>query len=141
MARKFKFTNKETGRWTSGFDSCVIEQLPLRVQVKFSAIFTKKSGISNFFGTLFRPLVQNNVGPSKISNIIREMHLLKYDNLQLQQYDFDHYRQNNPTVNGDKYDQELSKFNNPLEYAGHFPSPGYISYVYSSLISQKRLVR
>jgi hypothetical protein len=66
------------------------------------------------------------------------MHLLKYDNLQLQHYDFALYRQNNPTVNGDKYDQEFSKFNNPLKYTGHFPSPGYISYVYSSLISHFR---
>jgi hypothetical protein len=87
---------------------------------------------------MLRPLVQHGVGPSKISSIVRELYMLKYDYLQFQHYDFALYRQKNPAVNGINYDQEFSKFDDPLKFAGHIPSPGYISYVYSSLISHYR---
>lgn len=129
MTRKFKCVNKTKEHWTNDFDTGIIKQLLSRVQAEFPTIFTKKPGISMLFGTLLRPLVQYGAGPSKISSLITELYMLKYDYLQLQYYDFALYRQNNPSVNDVKYDQEFSKFDDPLKYTGHIPLHGYVSYV------------
>ncbi|KAI8645450.1 hypothetical protein BD408DRAFT_429705 [Parasitella parasitica] len=71
----------------TGYDNNIIRQLPLRVQNDFPALLTLKSGLSSSLVNLIRPLMQNSAGPGRIHKILREIHRLRYDNLQFQYLD------------------------------------------------------
>lgn len=82
-----------------GYNEAIMNQLPFRVQAEFPACLSKKSGISVMLLNMLRPFVQNSVGPVRLSKILRELHMLRYDKVKLQYLDAAVYRTKNPTLN------------------------------------------
>ncbi|KAI7883841.1 uncharacterized protein EV154DRAFT_568030 [Mucor mucedo] len=66
----------------NGYSDGIIKQLPERFQIAFPAALTHRSGLSKTFLNLLRPLVQNSVGPGRISKILRELHMFQYDTVK-----------------------------------------------------------
>jgi len=67
-----------------GHDKHVLRQLPAYLQTEFPAILSHASGISTRLADLMRPFVQNSVGPKRMVKILRELHLLRHDRLEMQ---------------------------------------------------------
>lgn len=65
-------------------DKHILRQLPYHLQAEFPAILTHSSGISRRLADLMRPLIQNSVGPKRITKILRELHMLRHNRLELQ---------------------------------------------------------
>ncbi|KAG2191934.1 hypothetical protein INT47_012017 [Mucor saturninus] len=146
MTRRYRCKNATKQHFFNGFDSRIIRQLPLRVQADFPALLTHKSGISKDLAKLMRPLFQNSVGPVTLSKILRELHAEHHATVELQYYDAACSEKKSPSIDSlltknnveQKLLPEFSAFSNKELYNGFVPSPGYLSYVYSSIIEQIR---
>lgn len=139
LTSRFVCSKSDKHNYT-GYDSDLIQQLPLRVQSDFPALLTLKSGISKLLVNLIRPLMQNSVGPGRIHKVLRENHRLRYDELYFQYldaaYDFQHSldeRQKRFSFGyaPDKI-ADFSEFEDSIGYSGSVPSAAYIGYVYTS---------
>ena len=69
LTSRFVCSKSDKHNYT-GYDSDLIQQLPLRVQSDFPALLTLKSGISTLLVNLIRPLMQNSVGPGRIHKVL-----------------------------------------------------------------------
>lgn len=123
-----------------GTDTELIRQLPIIAQTEFPAFLTKRSGISRDLADLMRPLVQSSTGPLRLSNILQELHLKRYDTLQFQYLANYKYRVDNSSslISLPVPAPEFSKFNDKDGYNGYYPSANYLSFVYTSLIATLR---
>ncbi|CAO3644769.1 unnamed protein product [Mucor hiemalis] len=86
-----------------------------------------------------RALMQNSMGPSKFRRFLLELHMLKYDNLQLSYLSAQMEPKSklsllNLSNNNDTGIKDFSVFDDPLGYAGHVPSANFFSYTYTSFI-------
>ncbi|KAI7887868.1 uncharacterized protein EV154DRAFT_595118 [Mucor mucedo] len=93
------------------------ERRILHLQHEFPAVLTHRLGLSVKLFNFIRPALPNSSKPSRISKLLREMHTLRHDVLQ---------RQYLNAV------EDFSRFDDKSKYVGHFPSPGYLGYVYTS---------
>jgi hypothetical protein len=99
-----------------GYNKKIMEQLPLRVQAEFPACLSKKSGISNLLLNMLRSFVQNSVGPVRLSKILREFHMLRYDKLKLQYLDAATYRSTkSPTMKMNTNHWKFLKFSELIQ--------------------------
>ena len=120
-----------------GTDTELIRKLPIIAQTEFPAFLTKRSGISRDLADLMRPLIQSSTGPLRLSNILQELHLKRYDTLQFQYLVNYKYRVDNSSslISLQIPAPEFSKFNDKDGYNGYYPSANYLSFVYTSLIA------
>ncbi|KAJ3547523.1 hypothetical protein NMY22_g1613 [Coprinellus aureogranulatus] len=68
--------------WQS-WNSQVLARLDERIAARFPATLTHRSGIDNSTLDLMRATFQQGVGSAQFSDILRQLHLLDYDRLQL----------------------------------------------------------
>lgn len=91
-----------------------------------------------------RPLFQHGVGPHRLSKILRIMHTQRFDELQFVYYNgINNYRPNVASQlfkgQGPQKFEPFSDFFDQSKYNGDLPSSNYLSYAYSSLVSECRL--
>lgn len=136
ITKKYECAGKPSHE-SNGYDKDIISQLPEHLQDEFPAILTHRSGISKKLAKIQRILIQNSIGPSKLSKILRELHVLKFDNLQHQYLRAAlYYKSNTNLTRGVSNDiQDFCKFDDPNGYAGHVPSANFLSYVYTTVLS------
>ncbi|KAI8642089.1 hypothetical protein BD408DRAFT_188872 [Parasitella parasitica] len=127
----------------SGSDSAIIKQLPLRYQLDFPGHLTAGSGISKELGKLLRSCVQNSLGPSKLSKMLREFHHLRHDECEMKYLDslstFVERQEKSGFGDTNQYKNvQFSTFEDKDKYADSVPSGGYLTYVYCSMIQDTR---
>lgn len=88
-----------------------------------------------------RSLGQSSTGPLRLSNILQELDLKRYDTLQFQ-YLANYYKyrvdNNSSLISLPVPAPEFSKSNDKDGYNGYYPSANNISFVYTSLIAMLR---
>ncbi|CAO3656087.1 unnamed protein product [Mucor hiemalis] len=84
MSIRYRCTDPKCGASFNAHDSDIIEQLPFELQVEFPAVSTRRGGISKAVADLLRPCTQNSVGPERLHKILRELHVLRHDRIELQ---------------------------------------------------------
>ncbi|KAG2212961.1 hypothetical protein INT46_008087 [Mucor plumbeus] len=83
---------------------------------------------------MLRPFVQNSVGPARLSKILREFHMLRYDKLKLQYLDAATYRTKSPTLKMNTTHWKFpksSEYKNNSKYASSLPFATYLKYMYT----------
>ena len=95
---------------------------------EFPAVLSHKSGLDRLLYRLLRPLFDASVQAEGVSNLLLELHSLKYfDNILQFLSEKERDISTKVTANtGDGY----SSFDDPYEYAGAVPSPKYILDMY-----------
>lgn len=78
--------------------------------------------------------MRNSMGPAKFRRFLLELHMLKYDNLQLSYLSALKERRDNPYTRDQTVVKDFSKFDDPLGYAGHVPSANFFSHTYTSML-------
>lgn len=81
---RYRCTAKNCGTTLNAHDLDLIRQLPHELQLEFPAVLTHKGAVSKAVADLLRPCMQNSVGPERFQKILRELHHLKHDRLELQ---------------------------------------------------------
>ena len=141
MSSLYKCNNKHCKKSYSGHDSRIIRQLPLHLQQEFPAYLTHRSGISKDLGDVFRPAIQNSVGPRRFQKILRELQKLTHARLEFQYLNYINSRRANPTmqetINPPKF-KEFSSYNDKDGYAGYTPTAQYLRVLYTAMINEMR---
>ncbi|KAG2192557.1 hypothetical protein INT47_012781 [Mucor saturninus] len=126
-------------------DPKLMVQLPIELQEAFPAIITHKGAVSREVADLLRPCVQNSVGPKRFSKIIRELHMLEHDRLELiyltnilkkkkkEAEGVGAFFKSAPTIYA-----PFSSFDDQSGYAGYVPTPVYFRTLYTSIIEKLR---
>ncbi|KAL9539173.1 hypothetical protein MBANPS3_010416 [Mucor bainieri] len=100
-----------------------------------------RRGVSKAVADIYRPCIQNSVGPERFQRILREQHHLKHDRLELQ-YLIRKVGQRNAAFenSGYKYDpvKPFPPFDDKNTYAGYVPSAAYFRTLYTSIIESMR---
>ncbi|KAI9488288.1 hypothetical protein BDB00DRAFT_877589 [Zychaea mexicana] len=141
MGMRYECTKKECGATIISNDPDIIRQLPYMLQCEYPGYMTHRCGLAKTVGDLYRPCVQNSVGPKRFQKILREMHWLKYSRRKFQYYQAVLFRRLNPTVSqtGNNNDaKRFSDFNDQSKYAGRIPSPQYFRTFYTVFIGEIR---
>ncbi|KAL9536765.1 hypothetical protein MBANPS3_012383, partial [Mucor bainieri] len=137
MSLRYRCSMQNCKKKYNAHDDQIIEQLPMELQMEFPAVLTHRAGVSKAVANLYRPCIQNSVGPERFQKIIREQHHLKHDRLELQ-YLLAKVNQRNSAFENSGFNfppvEPFSNFDDPKGYAGYVPSGGYFRTLYTSLI-------
>lgn len=127
------------GKTLNAHDPHLIQQLPHELQLEFPAVLTHKGGVSKAVADLLRPCIQNSVGPERFRKILRELHHLKHDRLELQYLtSLYNKRKNYQSYFTMSAPQQFSSFNDRSLYAGYVPTAVYFRRVYTAIIDVLR---
>ncbi|CEP11895.1 hypothetical protein [Parasitella parasitica] len=126
----------ETGCATSlnAHDNRIIQQLPLELQMEFPAVLSSKGGVSKVVADLLRPCMQNSMGPQRFQKVLREMHVLRHDRLELQ-YLLSAFSKKSGVLHFQAF-EPYSTFDDPTKYAGYVPTAAYFRTLYTAIIQQ-----
>ncbi|KAH8553886.1 hypothetical protein BGW37DRAFT_548126 [Umbelopsis sp. PMI_123] len=129
------------GRTLLAHEEHILCQLPLHLQAEFPAILTHSSAISRRAADLMKSLLQNSVGPKRFVKVLRELHMLRHDRLEMQylsamKYNMDRRRMDgqsnleaffgSATVGSSEIPKPFSDFDDKLGYAGWVPTTTYL---------------
>ncbi|KAI7887063.1 uncharacterized protein EV154DRAFT_485029 [Mucor mucedo] len=122
----FRCCDSKCGASYNAHDPEIIEQLPLELQVEFPAVLSHRGGISKVIADLLRPCIQNSVGPERFQKILRELHVLHHDRIELQ-YLLSEYKKRNGISQyfATSPPERFSSFNDQKKYAGFVPTGTY----------------
>lgn len=137
MSLRYRCSNKKCGKSFNAHDHQIIQQPPLELQMEFPAVLTHRGGISKSIADLYRPCIQNSVGPERFQKIIRELHHLQHDRLELQ-YLLRKFSERNSSFSAHGFIFSpvvpFSLFGDQSSYAGYVPSSAYFRTIYTSII-------
>jgi hypothetical protein len=88
-----------------------------------------------------RPLMQNSVGPKRLAKLLRELHMLRHDRIELQYLYALHQQKLQPSVLShisQAQPEPFSAFDDGSKYAGFVPTSTYLRGVYTSMINRLR---
>lgn len=119
--------------WQS-YDPVIMHQLPQELQMEFPAILTRKGGVSKTVANLLRPCMQNSMGPQRFQKLLRELHVLRHDELELQ-YLLSQLGKKEGLL--EKYPfRPYSSFEDSNQYAGYVPGAIYFRTLYTAIIDE-----
>ncbi|KAL9536874.1 hypothetical protein MBANPS3_012294 [Mucor bainieri] len=137
MSLRYRCLDLTCKKSFNAHDDKFMQQLPMELQMEFPALLTHRGGVSKAVADLYRPCIQNSVGPERFQRILREQHHLKHDRLELQ-YLISKVGQRNAAFenSGYKYDpvKPFPPFDDENTYAGYVPSAAYFRTLYTSII-------
>ncbi|KAL0142930.1 hypothetical protein V8B55DRAFT_1560346 [Mucor lusitanicus] len=108
--------------WQS-YDPVIMHQLPQELQMEFPAILTRKGGVSKTVANLLRPCMQNSMGPQRFQKLLRELHVLRHDELELQYL-------------LSQLGKKKGFLKNSNQYAGYVPGAIYFRTLYTAIIDE-----
>ncbi|CEP13325.1 hypothetical protein [Parasitella parasitica] len=108
--------------------------------MEFPAILTANCGVSKTVADLLRPCMQNSVGPQRFQKILREIHTLRHDRLELQYlisaYSRKHGIAAQLNISIQPNIQPFSSFDDQNLYAGYVPTGTYFRTLYTAIIEK-----
>lgn len=102
--------------------------------MEFPAVLTSKGGVSKTVANLLRPCMQNSMGPQRFQKLLRELHVLRHDQLELQ-YLLSCLAKKKGLLRNYSF-LPYSNFEDPHQYAGYVPSATYFRTLYTAMIEE-----
>ncbi|KAG2217078.1 hypothetical protein INT45_013105 [Circinella minor] len=141
MSMTYICTNKHCKKTLSAHNKGTIRQLPLYLQQEFPVYFTHRTGVSKDVGDVFRPYVQNALGPKRFQKVLQELQRLTHARLEFQYLNYINSRCTSPTleeiINPPTF-QTFSPYEDKDGYAGYIPSGQYLHTIYTVIINEIR---
>lgn len=123
----------------NAYDERIMTQLPLYLQMEFPAVLTHRGAVSKSVADLLRPCIQNSVGPERFQKILRELHHLKHDRLELQYLLNVHLKRSKIASSFVQVVPEpFSSFEDRSLYSGYVPCGSYFRTLYTAIIDRHR---
>ncbi|KAI3653135.1 hypothetical protein MP228_002560 [Amoeboaphelidium protococcarum] len=123
-----------------------IHSLPQEIQIQFPAVFSYKLAVDSKIIRLLHSSIDASVGPTQISNMLKEWHTLRHTKLELQYYSMVQsiLKMRQPALTQKKILDpvaevpKFSSFADKQGYCGHVPSSNYMMKMLMMDIERKK---